>query len=159
RSTLSDGRSAIAITVLQLLTRDEVPAGEARSSSIGEIRRGAGASEAGAGSPAADDGAREAALERAKEFMRRQSGRRASFFRDPELTSGTFAPEVRVKFLDPTAERPEWSVPGPTTVERSGPEDAPSYRVTNVTRSDDGRAKESDCRFRVEDGNLRSVAY
>ena len=85
---------------------------------------------------------------------------RAGFFRDPQLPAGhSAAPVARFTFLDQDLPRPFWYVLGPVTIEKSGAAAAPEYRFTAVIKSEDGHAKESTCRFRVESGSLRSVAY
>jgi len=81
------------------------------------------------------------------------------FFRDPQVpASRSTEPVVKFTFLEPDLRRPFWYVPGPVTIEKTGTEE-PEYRFTSVTKSEDGDARESTCRFRVERGNLRSVAY
>jgi hypothetical protein len=92
--------------------------------------------------------------------MLAQAAVRGGFFRDPQLPAGRSpAPTVRFTFTDPQLPRPFWYVPGPVTIEKTGPPTAPEYRYTAMTKSEDDHVKESTCRFRVEQGTLRSVAY
>lgn len=83
----------------------------------------------------------------------------ARFFDDPHLTPGRFQPRLRTTFLDPELARPRWHVPGPVSIEVSGPSDRRAYRIETSTRSENGATRRSVCRFRVEGGRLRSVGY
>lgn len=96
----------------------------------------------------------------AKVLARALPGAGGEFFRDPRLpSSSAVVPAVRFTFFDEDLRRPFWYLPGPFTIEKGGTDAMPEYRVTSIIKSEDGHAKESACRFRVDDGTLRSVAY
>jgi hypothetical protein len=82
------------------------------------------------------------------------------FFVDPRLPSGENpAPRFRIDFVDQQAPLPIWTVPGPTSVLRSGTAEDPTYRFTSQLGSEDGSVKHFECDYVVRDGKLRNSAY
>ncbi|MGH7819659.1 MAG: hypothetical protein ACREQ9_07795 [Candidatus Binatia bacterium] len=133
-AVLEDGRRAVRVTPLQILT---------------SIRR--------FDTPTAIPSELEEQLAKLSESTRNG---RATTFRDPDLHP---APDrdvtIRVHHLDPELRKPLFSIPGPAWVERSGTAAAPGYVFRSVARSEDGGTMEVACAFRVEEGALRSTAY
>ena len=84
---------------------------------------------------------------------------RTELFADPGLPSFSTDAPARVTLLDPDLKTPVWTEPRSVSLDRSGAPSSPSYRYRALDRSTDGAEREIVCRFRVENGRLRSVAY
>ena len=83
--------------------------------------------------------------------------RRATMFRDP----GAQSEEITVtgRYLDPDLQKPLFERAGPSRVERSGTSASPAYLYSATAFATDGARQDVNCRFRVENGDLRSVSY
>jgi len=130
-ASLEDGRPAIRVTPLQI---------------IASIRRFDEPQEL---TPEMSAGVK-AATESMKSL-------RATMFRDP----GAQSEEITVtgRYLDPDLQKPLFERAGRSRVERSGNSASPAYLYSATAFAVDGARQDVTCRFRVENGDLRSVSY
>jgi hypothetical protein len=130
-AALEDGRPAVRVTPLQI---------------IASIRR--------FDEPQELTSEMSAGVKAATESMKSQ---RATMFRDP----GAQSEEITVtgRHLDPDLQKPLFERAGPSRVERSGTSASPAYLYSATAFAVDGARQDVTCRFRVENGGLRSVSY
>jgi hypothetical protein len=88
--------------------------------------------------------------------MQRRAQDTRTFFADPAVPASSSRPEVRYTCQDSGRRGPRFHLQGPLIVERAGSEPGPTYRFVTSLAADDGAVRQSECRFHVEDGTLRS---